>query len=274
MEHWRDMEKPDSHWAPAGLPGWLRAVPGWAARAATEGRFAREVAQYSAAVLRDPGSVARGLPPGDGRPVLLVPGFGFGDASMLPLQVVLSAAGYDVRRSQILANIRCSDRTVDTLADVAARIVADDGGRRLLVVGQSRGGMIARGLAARHPELVQGVISLGAPLNHEFAFYEIPQPMVSVLKVAHWQDPMLRQRQCATPECTCPYMVATRRPLPPEVGLVSLYTRTDGIVDWRACVVPGARNIEVAGTHMGMGLRPENLRVVLSALAELAEPAA
>lgn len=267
MENWRDLAKPDSHWAPAGLPGWLRGVPGWAARAASEARFAREVARFSAGVLRDPAAVAEGLPRGDGRPVLVVPGFGFGDASTLPLQVVLTEAGYEVRRSQMLANIRCSDRTVDALAEVAAAAVAADGGRRLLVVGHSRGGMIARGLAARHPELVERVISLGAPLNHEFAFYEIPQPMVSVLRVAHWQDPVLRERQCVTAQCSCPYMLAAHKPLPPQVELVSLYTKTDGIVDWRACVVPGARNIEVTGTHLGMGLKPETLRTVLAELA-------
>ena len=56
-------------------------------------------------------------------------------------------------------------------------------------------------------------------------------------------------------------------PLPPEVELVSVYTRTDGIVDWRACVVPGARNIEVDGSHLGMGLRPATTRVVMEQLA-------
>jgi pimeloyl-ACP methyl ester carboxylesterase len=267
MAEWRQQKNPDRHWAPAGLPRWWKALPGWVARGAAESRFAREAAEFAAAVLRDPRAPGRGLPDGAGRPVLLVPGFGFGDLSTLPLQVALHEAGYSVLRSHIVANIRCSDRTVAALAEVAADAVARDGGRRLLVVGHSRGGMIGRGLAARHPDLVELVISLGAPLNHEFAFYEIPAPMVSALRVAHWRDPELRERRCVTAECTCPYMQAAHRPLPPQVRLVSLYSTTDGIVDWRACVVPGATNIEVPGSHLGMGLRPGTVRIVLSELA-------
>jgi hypothetical protein len=128
--------------------------------------------------------------------------------------------------------------------------------------------MIARGLAVRYPMLVDRVISLGAPLNYEFAFYEVPHPLVEVLRAAHWTDPALRQMQCATPECSCPYMRAAHRPLPDDLDLVSVYTKADGIVDWRACVVPGAKNIEVRGSHLGMGMRPETLRVVLRELGE------
>ncbi len=268
MSDWREITKPGDHWAPAGLSGWLRLLPGWAARVASEARFAAEVRRFAAMLARDPAAPAEGLPHGNGRPVLLVPGFGFGDVSTLPLQVALHEAGYRVVRSQIVANIRCSDRTVESLARIAAAEVAADGGRRLLVVGHSRGGMIARGLAARHPDLVARVISMGAPLNHEFAFYEIPQPMVSVLRAAHWRDPVLRERKCVTPDCSCPYMLAAHKPLPAGVELVSVYSRTDGIVDWRACVVPGARNIEVPGTHLGMGLEPATVRVVLAELAD------
>ena len=118
-----------------------------------------------------------------------------------------------------------------------------------------------------YPELVDRAISLGAPLNHEFAFYEAPAPLVAVLRETYQLHPTLRQRGCSTPDCTCPYMRASYEPMPEDVELVSIYTKSDGIVDWRACVVPGARNIEVQGSHLGMGLRPETLRVVLRELA-------
>jgi pimeloyl-ACP methyl ester carboxylesterase len=187
------------------------------------------------------------------------------------MQIAVGKAGFRVLRSDILFNVRCSDRAVDRLAQVAADAVADDGGRRLMVVGHSRGGMLARGLAARHPELVSTVVSLGAPLNDEFAFYEIPQPIVGVLKVVHQRDPELRNRQCVTRDCTCPYMLATHRPLRDDVELISFYTTSDGIVDWRACVVPGAENIEIPGSHLGMGLRPDTVALVTERLIASAE---
>ena len=93
---------------------------------------------------------------GRGRPVLVVPGFGFGDPSTVPLQWALHTAGYRVVRSGIWVNVGCSDRAVDALAEVARRTVEADGGRRLFVVGHSRGGMLARGLALVIPSWWSG----------------------------------------------------------------------------------------------------------------------
>lgn len=266
MSDWRDAHLPDLHWAPHGLSGRLKAVPGWVARAASESRFAAEVLDFEKALPHAGSGPATTID----RQVLVVPGFGFGDVATLPMQIALRRAGFRVVRSQILANIRCSDRAVDRLAEVARRAVDSDHGQRLMVVGHSRGGMLARGLGARHPELVSTVVSLGAPLNDEFAFYEIPQPMVGVLKAVHQRDPELRERQCVTRDCTCPYMQAVHRPFPEDVELISLYTTSDGIVDWRACVVPGAENIEVSGSHLGMGLKPDTVDLVMRRLVDSA----
>lgn len=263
---WRDIHRPGNPWAPRGLPGVLRALPGVAVRTAVEGRFGLEVAAYLRAIAGGPGQLAAAAPPGAGMPVLLIPGFGFGDASTLPLQLVLRAAGYRVHLSRILLNIGCADRTVDSLVAVAEAAVDDNGGTPLLVVGHSRGGMLARGLAVRRPDLVERVISIGAPLNYEFAFYEIPSPLVGVLQQVQHRDPQRRKLRCSTPECTCDYMLAAHRPLPEDIDLVSIYTTSDGIVDWRACVVPGAKNIEVPGSHLGMGLRPQTVQVILQEL--------
>lgn len=264
---WREQFRPELNWAPRTLPGWFKTVPDWLGRGLAESRFGSEVVDWQLDQLRCSLGGSDDVPEGNGRPVLVVPGFGFGDAATLPMQLALHAAGYKVVRSEISFNVRCSNRTVDDLALVARRAVAADDGRQLLVVGHSRGGMIARGLALLYPELVDRAISLGAPLNHEFAFYEAPAPLVAVLRETYQLHPTLRQRGCATPDCTCPYMRATYEPIPAGVELVSIYTKSDGIVDWRACVVPGARNIEVQGSHLGMGLRRETLRVVLQELS-------
>lgn len=232
-----------------------------------ESRFGSEIVAWQLDQFRCLSGTSKEIPEGNGRPVLVVPGFGFGDAATFPMQLALHAAGYKMIQSEILFNVRCSDRTVNDLASVVRRAVTADDGRKLLVVGHSRGGMIARGLAMLYPELVDRAICMGAPLNHEFAFYEAPTPLVALVRETHQLHPTLRKRGCATPDCTCPYMRATYEPIPEGVDLVSMYTKSDGIVDWRACVVPGARNIEVQGSHLGMGLRPETLRVVLRELS-------
>ncbi len=274
MSHWRDVHRPDQHWAPSGLPGWMRGLPGWAARGLSESRLPLEAAGLLASdLLRDPG-----LPRGEGRTVLLVPGFGFGDPSLLPLHTVLRRFGYLTARSGIRANVHCSDRTVDGLAEVAERLVERAGGR-VQVVGQSRGGMLARGLAARRPDLVARAVNLGGPLNDEFAFYEIPAPLVRGIYASHRFRAELPDPRCLRQDCPCPYMAAVHRPMPAGVELVSVYSRSDGVIDWRSCVVPGARNIAVESSHLGMGVDPRVVRVVVTELArdlppEVAGPAA
>jgi len=255
------------HWAPRGLPGAMRRMPGWTARLAVEARFGLEAASFARTLVAGSSRLAAGAPPGRGKGVLVIPGFGFGDAATAPLQIALREAGYRVFLSEILMNIGCADETVASLVDVAERAVADNGGEPVHVVGHSRGGMLARGLAVRRPDLVSRVICMGSPLNYEFAFYEIPAPMVGVLQRWHHSDPARRELRCSTSQCACDYMMAAHRPLPEDVDLVSLYSTSDGIVDWRACVVPGATNIEVPGSHLGMGLRPQTLRVILQELS-------
>jgi triacylglycerol lipase len=262
VNDWRHVHRPDLHWAPSGLPGWMRRLPGWAARGLSESRLPWEAASLLASPLLQDSS----LPRGDGRAVLVVPGFGFGDAAVLPLHAVLRRFGYRTVRSGILANVGCSDETVASLATVAEHAASQAGGR-IQVVGQSRGGMLARGLGARRPDLVARAVNLGGPLNDEFAFYEIPAPLVSAIYASHRLRRPLPNPSCLRPECTCPYMQAVHRPMPDGVELVSVYSASDGIIDWRSCVVPGARNIRVESSHLGMGVDPRVVRVVLEELA-------
>lgn len=262
MNEWRGIHRPELHWAPSGLPGWMRGLPGWAARGLSEARLPAEaLALLASDLLRDDA-----MPHGDGRSVLLVPGFGFGDPTLIPMHVVLRRFGHHTVRSGIVSNTDCSDRTVDRLAEVAQREVRRTG-RRVHVVGQSRGGMLARGLGARRPDLVARAINLGGPLNDEFAFYEIPTPLVSAVYASHRVRSPMPHPRCLRPDCECPYMRAVHRPMPEKVELVSVYTASDGIIDWRSCVVPGARNVRVDSSHLGMGVDPRVLKVVIEELA-------
>jgi pimeloyl-ACP methyl ester carboxylesterase len=262
VNDWREVHRPDLHWAPSGLPGWMRSLPGWAARGLSESRLPVEAATLLASdLLRDPD-----LPRGNGESVMLVPGFGFGDPTLLPMHAVLRRFGYSTVRSGIVSNIDCSDRTVDVLARIAAAEV-DRSGERIQVVGQSRGGMLARGLGARRPDLVSRAINLGGPLNDEFAFYEIPSPLVSAVYASHRLRSPLPNSRCLRQDCPCPYMQAVHRPMPEQTELVSIYSASDGVIDWRSCVVPGARNLRVESSHLGMGVDPRVLRLVIEELA-------
>src|SRR3954469_3653549 len=93
-------------------------------------------------------------------PILLIPGFMAGDASMTPLAGWLRRRGHEVRGSGMLFNVGCAGRELARLEERLAEVE----GRRVIVIGQSRGGTLARALAAGHPDRVAALVSLGSPV--------------------------------------------------------------------------------------------------------------
>jgi len=127
--------------------------------------------------------------------------------------------------------------------------------RKVSLVGWSLGGIYARELAKRSPEIVRQVISLGSPFTghprqtNAWRFYEL----ASGHRIgAHDLHGELRQA--------------------PPVPTTSIWSRSDGVVSWRCSVESRhheAENIEVEASHIGMGANP----AVLYALADrLAQP--
>ena len=107
-------------------------------------------------------------PPGDGRPVLLVPGFLAGDSSLARMGDWLRTGGWEPIRSGIAWNTDCLEPTVARLRDRLEDAVTEQG-RSAVVIGQSRGGSVGRALAVLHPELVDTLVTLGSPLTDQLA---------------------------------------------------------------------------------------------------------
>src|SRR3954468_787373 len=114
-----------------------------------EGRMALE----HAALLRDPVLRGAGVPRGDGAPVLLVPGFLAGDASLSLMARWLKRLGHRPCRSRIRANVDCWGEALPRL-EAELDGLAERHGRSVTVIGHSRGGTMARVLAVRRPEMV------------------------------------------------------------------------------------------------------------------------
>src|SRR3954454_12785923 len=114
----------------------------------------------AAALVRDPIFRGDGLADGRGRPVLLVPGFLAGDGSLSMMAGWLKRAGYRPSRAGIVSNVNCAGVLLPRLEERLERLVSLQG-KRAAVVGQSRGGTLAKVLARRRPDLVSGVVALG-----------------------------------------------------------------------------------------------------------------
>jgi triacylglycerol lipase len=222
-----------------------------------------------------------GVPQGEGRGVLLIPGFLAGDGSLGTMTQWLRAAGYRTKRAGIRANVACSEVACTRLEERLECLAAVTG-ERVVIVGQSRGGVFAKALGARRPDLVSGVVTLGAPVVSQLAVHPVVLAPVGVLAaLGSGPVPGLISWRCLRGECCARFRAALTGPFPPEVGYVALYSRSDGIVDWRSCMDPAADAcVEVHASHCGMGLNAQVYRAVARSLggfredeADLAEAA-
>lgn len=172
--------------------------------------------------------------PGDGPPLLVIPGFLASDRTTLGLQRALAGAGYRVAGWGLGIN---RGVRADTLDRVAAQVERHGRGRPVILVGWSLGGVYARELAKARPDLVAMVATLGAPFSGDRRANNV------------WRLYQLVARH----PVDRPPIAPDPRPKPP-VPTLALWSRRDGMVA-AACArgLPGEsdREQELSCRHMG-----------------------
>jgi pimeloyl-ACP methyl ester carboxylesterase len=206
-------------------------------------------------------------PPSSGAPVLLVPGLFAGDSSLAHLTSTLGKQGWAVWPSGIRSNVGCSGMIVRRLVN-RLEAIADDRGVRVALVGHSRGGLLARAAAQQRPDLVSGVVTLGSPHRDQLAVHPLLWANIMTLAtLGSLGVPGLMRFGCrGTEHCCRGYDDDVAAPLPNGIGSVSVFSRRDGVADWRACMEPDGNNVEVDATHCGMPGDPATQRAILEAL--------
>ncbi len=259
---------------PAIVGSFLRpdgfAPPG-AAAVLREGSLVAEAGRYAVRALAEH-HARRDLPyagrtaPRRGEPVILVPGFLAGDASLALMARALRAQGFRTYRSHMHANVGC---TLGAAAQLEARLesIAARRGSRVQVVGHSLGGLLARGLAVRRPDLVAGIVTLGSPMLAPGAHHASLAATLEVfVRLSRAGVPGLMGADCVAGECARQSFEESRQPLPPGIPFTAIHSRRDGIVDWRACVDPLAESLEVTASHLGMAVDPRVIDHVVATL--------
>jgi pimeloyl-ACP methyl ester carboxylesterase len=204
----------------------------------------------------------------DAPPVLLVPGFMAGDPSLAALRGWLRRRGSTCAAAGIRLNLDCAERITGRVQDRLRRLAARTG-RRVVVIGQSRGGELARVLAARNPDTVGTLVMLGSPVVDPLSVG--PAVMSAVRSVARLGDigvPGMFSTECAYGACCATFREDLQAPLAPDMRAVSIFSRSDGIVSWQACLDPCARHVEVDSSHSGMSVNREVYRVLAEILDE------
>ncbi|HEY0516919.1 MAG TPA: alpha/beta fold hydrolase [Solirubrobacteraceae bacterium] len=189
-------------------------------------------------------------------PVLLIPGFMAGDNSLAVLRSWLRRRGHHVGASGLRLNAGCAERIVSRLQEQLCTL-AREREEPVVLIGQSRGGALARSLAVREPEHVRALVMLGSPVCDPLAVS--PRVMRTVRLMAALGDlglPRVFSSDCAEGGCCDRFWDDMSAPLDERIDAVSVFSRSDGIVDWQACLDPHARNIEVDSSHCGMSVNP------------------
>ena len=195
------------------------------------------------------------LPPGDGHPVLVFPGFIASGISTRPLRRFLLDLGYAQHCWKQGRNLGLQEgleeRMQERVWELRKRY-----GRKVSLIGWSLGGVFAREVAREVPDDVRQVITLGSPFggpptaNHSWRLYNL----LSDTKIEDLDpDHLERLRE------------------PPPVPSTAIYSETDGITAWQCCVErpgPVAENVEVRGSHCGLGVNPLTYTVIADRLAQ------
>lgn len=199
-----------------------------------------------------------GAPRGDGHSVLVLPGFIANDLSTAVLRRYLTRLGYDAHAWKLGRNLgpRAVGREGEKLLD-RLHAVHRLRGHKVSLVGWSLGGNMARLLARRAPDIVRQVITLGSPFagspksTNVWRLYQ--------LLAGHRIDDAHTRAHLGE--------IAA----PPSVPTTAIYSHADGIVAWQSCRDPGSaltENIEVHGSHVGLGINPSVLYAVADRLAQ------
>lgn len=193
---------------------------------------------------------------GDKHPVLIIPGFLASDTSTVPLRKFIFNLGYTVYgwgEGRNLASVEYLDILISRVEKLYKQH-----DKKVSLIGWSLGGVFARQIAKARPHMVKQVITMGSP------FKGISKP-----NNAKWMYDLLTKGEgiaAIDPE------LINDIPLPAPVPTTAIYSKEDGVVPWEVCLeqieTEIHQNIQVRGSHLGLGVNASVLWVIADRLAQ------
>ncbi|MEM7611157.1 MAG: alpha/beta fold hydrolase [Pseudomonadota bacterium] len=194
-------------------------------------------------------------PRGDGRPIVLAPGFRADESSMWPLKRFLRRIGYDAYDWSLGRNQGDVERQTAALCRRVDTLFDDCGQEPVTLIGWSLGGVVAREVARLRPETVREVITMGTPI--------IGGPKYTAVGARYARERGLEMDMFEAE-------VHERNSIGITQPVTSIYSKLDGVVGWEASVDvynDQARNIPVLSSHFGLGVNATVWRRIADILA-------
>ncbi|GAC1630472.1 MAG: alpha/beta hydrolase [Nevskia sp.] len=201
-----------------------------------------------------PRPFAARLPRGSGQPVLVLPGFAASDATMKLMAYRLNRLGYRAETWGLGRNTGNLKRLMPLITE---RVLAlsQKTGQKVMLVGWSLGGTIAREVAREHPAAVARIVTLGSPVvggaKYTFVAGRYRRQGIDLDK----GERLAAEREAGKPL---------------RVPVTALYDKRDAIVNWPACIDrrnPSVEHIEVNCSHLGMGVDRRVFALIAAKLA-------
>lgn len=196
--------------------------------------------------------IRKEAPKGQGRPVLVVPGFSTGDCWTLKLRNFIASIGYQVKGCALRRIGGDVSDLIPLLTSQTERF-ARESNARVRLVGWSLGGYLAREAARDRPDLVEKVITLGTPV--------VGGPKYTAAAR------ILRRRGYDVEAMAAE--ARQRQQTPIQVPIAAVFSRIDGVVTWEACIDyenPNVEHVEVTSSHLGLIFNADVYRVVAQVL--------
>jgi pimeloyl-ACP methyl ester carboxylesterase len=231
----------------------------------TEALFAAEILFLHAT----PVYYGFGVPRGDDSAVVIIPGFLGTDLYLMELHGWLERIGYRPYFSGIGINAECPNLLIQRRLNETIERALTETERKIHLIGHSLGGVIARSVAGQRPQDVASVITLASPFRGTATSRTILQAAEGIRQRILKEHGRGVLPDCYTGRCTCNFVDSLKRDIPDSMVETAIYTRDDGIVDWRYCMTRNPEvDFEVPGTHIGMAFNPSAYAIVADRLAK------
>ncbi|MFT7442489.1 MAG: hypothetical protein ACI9Q3_000863 [Maribacter sp.] len=189
------------------------------------------------------------------RPVLLMPPYLGNDLSTTFVRNYLKSVGFKTYKWELGVNM-INSKSLPKLIEKLDEIF-EIHQEKVSLVGWSGGGIFAKIIANRHPDKVEQLITIGSPV---WGVKNMKTPVVRSLeflrgrKLKERNDKFIKELEEI-----------------PDVPVTCIYTKTDGLLPWKHCMEAETlrkdiKNIEVFGSHCGMGANASVLLTVANSL--------
>jgi len=195
-------------------------------------------------------------PRGDGHPVLVLPGYTASDGSTQSVRRYLKLLGYDARGWGLGRNNGNVAAYVPKVTEIVSEL-NDSTGRKVSLIGWSMGGVISREVALHQPQRIRRVVTMGSPITGGPKYTAFADQLASGGVDLDAIEAHIHHRQRTSP--------------PLRVPVTAIFSRTDGVVAWQACIDQinqSVEHVEVTSSHIGLGFDPEVYRLIARRLAK------